>query len=241
MNNVASWSRVVTNAWDPNDKLVSPELVYDPAVDSVLHYTIRFQNTGTDTAHTVVVVDTLPAGVDVGSFALGGSSHPCTYDLTAQGVLTFTFANIMLPDSGADLLASNGLVTFTVRPDDGLPLGSLISNEAAIYFDFNPPVITPPAEVVYGIVSVVPEEVAADGLGLYPVPVRDALTVVLPAGHEAREVIIHAADGRLVARHGVRSTGDRLQLPVDQLTKGLYVLVVVDRDGRRMVARFVKE
>ena len=241
LNNSVMRNRLITSGWDPNDKLVLPEQVYDPLVDSLLHYTIRFQNTGTDTAFNVVIVDSLPAEVSVGSFRMGGASHPCTYDLTTQGVLTFTFNNILLPDSGTNEPASHGLVTFTVRPDNGLALGTTISNEAGIYFDFNPPVITPPAEVVYGIVNAVPEEMAGDGLGLYPVPVRETLTVVLPPGHAAQEVLVYTADGRLLERRGGQLAGGRVQVDVQHLPQGLYLLQVVDREGRRLVARFLKE
>src|SRR5215207_7104874 len=64
-NNSDSVSTTVTGSFDPNDISVSP-LGFDTegyiTNDELLKYSIRFQNTGNDTAFTVVVVDTLPAG-----------------------------------------------------------------------------------------------------------------------------------------------------------------------------------
>lgn len=241
LNNTATWDEEVTGSYDPNDKLVQPANVYDVASDSLLYYTIRFQNTGNDTAFTVLVVDTLPATVSVSSFLPGASSHPYTYDLNAQGIVQFTFNDILLPDSNVNEAASHGLVAFSVRPDQGLALGTLISNSADIYFDFNPPVRTPPAVVSYGLITDVPLVLKREQLLVYPVPVRGSLTAVLPADFQGHRLTITALDGRLVATAPVQQVTDKLLIPVDGLTQGAYVLEVQDRTGRSLMARFVKE
>ena len=56
--------------------------------------------------------------------------------------LEFYFQNIMLPDSVSNEPESHGLVSFTIRPEAGLPLLTELNNTAAIYFDNNPPIIT---------------------------------------------------------------------------------------------------
>ncbi|MCI4669910.1 MAG: T9SS type A sorting domain-containing protein, partial [Bacteroidia bacterium] len=57
-------------------------------------------------------------------------------------VVRFRFDPIFLPDSTTDLEGSNGFVKFGIQMMPGLPLGSTIENKAAIYFDFNAPIIT---------------------------------------------------------------------------------------------------
>jgi hypothetical protein len=57
-------------------------------------------------------------------------------------VVVFTFPNINLPDSNANLIESQGYVQFTVQQRKNLPIGTVIRNDAAIYFDDNTPVIT---------------------------------------------------------------------------------------------------
>lgn len=135
----------VNCAVDPNDKLVEPNI---PGNDNytlfgdTLQYTIRFQNTGTDTAQTVRIVDHLDPNLDWSSFRVVAFSHPCVAFLDANGKATFLFENIMLPDSAANALASNGFVKFEILPVDSLLENTEIMNAASIFFDFNAPVIT---------------------------------------------------------------------------------------------------
>jgi hypothetical protein len=56
--------------------------------------------------------------------------------------LVFTFENILLPDSTTNFEGSLGHVYFQVKPRAGLVPGTVIENTAAIYFDFNAPIIT---------------------------------------------------------------------------------------------------
>jgi hypothetical protein len=111
-----------------------------------LEYLIRFQNTGTDTAITVFILDTLSEFLDPASLELGATSHPCvvTMQTSAEGktALRWQFDQIYLPDSNVNLLGSNGFVQFRISPKQSLPLGTQVYNDAAIYFDFNPPIIT---------------------------------------------------------------------------------------------------
>ncbi|MEO1450629.1 MAG: PKD domain-containing protein, partial [Bacteroidota bacterium] len=74
-NNVDSCSAVVVGAYDPNDKQVSPageggngDEVLIENFDGNLRYTVRFQNTGTDTAFYVVIRDELDPDLDPASF-----------------------------------------------------------------------------------------------------------------------------------------------------------------------------
>ncbi len=149
-NNTASTSVTVTGSFDPNDKVAttssraSDELYFINS-DERIGYTIRFQNTGTDTAFNVIVTDTLPATLDPASIQWGASSHAATRSLLGHGVLRFTFANIFLPDSNVNEAASHGFVSFRIKPRDPVVPGTTIENIANIFFDFNPPVITDPS------------------------------------------------------------------------------------------------
>ncbi|MEM9917496.1 MAG: FG-GAP-like repeat-containing protein [Bacteroidota bacterium] len=132
-------------AYDPNDKLVSPSrpALGNPTLfDETLEYTIRFQNTGNDTAFTVRLEDQLDADLDWTTFKPLAASHPYRAEINDGGLLIFTFDNIQLPDSNVNEVASHGFVKYTIEPFDGLAPGTLIENSAAIYFDFNPPILT---------------------------------------------------------------------------------------------------
>lgn len=240
-NNTASVATTVTGSYDPNDKLVFPKDFYHITGDSILDYTIRFQNTGTDTAFNIVVIDTLPPDVDVLTFQAGAASHPYTYSLTGEGLLTFTFSNILLADSNTNEPLSHGLVNFRIKPIQPIYLGQSISNEADIYFDFNPPVRTPPATVVVTDFMAVKPPAPTNELKLYPVPVRDVLTVEVPKGFLPRNAIITTSDGRTVWSSGVMNAKERLNIPVQKLATGAYTLTLLSVHGERSQARFVKE
>jgi len=132
-------------SFDPNDKTGYPKgfcAGHYIRAGQDIEYKIRFQNTGTDTAFNLVVTDTLSPFIDPASIRPGASSHAYDFELTGEGVLTFTFANAMLPDSTTNLDASQGFVKFTVSQKNNLPMGTVINNQAAIVFDFNEPVLT---------------------------------------------------------------------------------------------------
>ncbi|AMM51855.1 hypothetical protein TH61_12635 [Rufibacter sp. DG15C] len=137
----------IIDSYDPNDKQVIPAGLtsehYTPT-NTPLRYTVRFQNTGTDVAYRVVVVDTLSADLDISTLKVGAVSHPYRLSVTGKirPVLMFTFDNIMLPDSATDLAGSNGQLQFSIKPKANLPEKHLIENLADIFFDYNEPVRT---------------------------------------------------------------------------------------------------
>ncbi len=132
-------------AFDLNDKQAQPVGIQSSHfIDErgEIDYTIRFQNTGTDTAFTVVVKDTLSPFLDIATFKNGASSHRYELDIVEGRILKFSFPKINLVDSAHNNLLSQGFIKFTIRVKSFSPFGSRIENRAAIFFDFNAPVLT---------------------------------------------------------------------------------------------------
>jgi uncharacterized repeat protein (TIGR01451 family) len=136
-------------AYDPNDKQVFPNRSEQPPFtenytlfDEMLMYTLRFQNTGTDTAFNIVLRDQLSDQLDWSTFRPGSSSHPYEATLHDDGLLEFHFRDILLPDSIINEPGSHGFVQFEIASRANLEEGATIENTAGIYFDFNPPIIT---------------------------------------------------------------------------------------------------
>jgi hypothetical protein len=143
-NNIRNYDALSVGAYDPNDKQVYPKGSCTPGFvlqQSLLTYTIRFQNTGNAPAHDVVIIDSLFNDFDLSSFRIVGQSHQVVTEVLPNKVLKFNFNNIMLPDSTSDELNSNGFVIFEIKPTL-LPNGTIIKNKTYIYFDFNEPIIT---------------------------------------------------------------------------------------------------
>ena len=140
------YTDVTSCAYDPNDKLVQPLREGNYSLfDEYLNFTIRFQNTGNAEAYDVTVYDQLDDNLDVSSFRLMGSSHPefLTTSLVGNGTtLRFYFEDINLPDSLADYEGSQGYINFEIKTKEGLDEGITIENDANIYFDQNPAIVT---------------------------------------------------------------------------------------------------
>ena len=116
----------------------SPEQL---ASGEYLNYIIRFQNTGTDTAFRVLVRDTLSSKLNLSTLEMISASS--AYSLSVhENKLEWKFDPIILPDSNHNEAASHGYIAYRIKPISNLQLGDTISNKAAIYFDFNLPVIT---------------------------------------------------------------------------------------------------
>ena len=139
-DNIVNISDVVAASHDPNEKLVVPAGNLS-ASDTVLTYTIRFQNTGNAPASRVVITDQLSANVNPVTVNPGASSAPYKFTLSGNGLMTFTFDGINLPDSSHGD-SSKGFVTYTVHTRPDLPIGTQIDNTAYIYFDINPAIVT---------------------------------------------------------------------------------------------------
>jgi hypothetical protein len=139
----------IRNSYDPNDKLVvaaDTASCWKTALDK-LEFTVRFQNTGNDTAFQVVILDTLPDYLDMESVQPGPGSHDYNLRVLGENQLMFAFSDINLLDSTNHEAESHGFVQFSVYPKATIADGTVISNRAAIYFDHNPPIFTPTVSI----------------------------------------------------------------------------------------------
>ncbi|HQW99554.1 MAG TPA: T9SS type A sorting domain-containing protein [Flavobacteriales bacterium] len=242
-NNTTTRWGTITGSYDPNDKTArtssgSSESAYLLGTDEWIDYTIRFQNTGTDTAFTVVVRDVLPAELDMGTFEQGLGSHPFTVSFMPGRKVEWHFDNILLPDSGTNEAASHGVITFRIRPVNTLLPGTEINNIAGIYFDFNPPVITEPSMLVAEFSTGVGHISTGAGrqLEVYPNPSSDHLRIISDGAMDV--ITILAADGREVMRRSMRSSNGTID--ISWLSSGTYVLFAVIADGTVVQNKFVK-
>lgn len=179
----------ITAAFDPNNKQVFPSGIgvnnYIYHNNLMLTYLINFQNTGNDTAFNVVIIDTLSNYLDVSSIQPGPASHQYEMQLSSSGVITWTFENIMLPDSTTNEEESKGFVSFKISnitfnaPDD---YGKVISNKAEIYFDYNEPIVTNQVDLLYWkIPELITHKPSVDyndiEVSIYPNPINTEATI----------------------------------------------------------------
>ncbi|WP_020568126.1 DUF7619 domain-containing protein [Neolewinella persica] len=228
-------------AYDPNDKYGYP-LGYGAQnfipEGTRLDYAIRFQNTGTDTAFTVIIRDTIPESLDLATIKMDAASHPYTVSLDTHRVLSFVFENILLPDSSVNLAGSQGVVNFSIDHAVGLQPGDVILNEAAIYFDFNEPIITNLSRhtidkdgLPTGTRNQLAQQVA---VGIFPNPSTGRINVRIPDQRIQATDLLLITDiyGRQLAKANYASAANGWD--VSHLPAGYYLVVVTDRQGRAM-------
>ncbi len=216
-------------SFDPNDKMAYPkgyEEGHYIEANTDLEYRIRFQNTGTDTAFTVLIIDTLSSFLDVSTIRAGASSHSYQMNVDPKGTLSFLFENIMLPDSNVNELASHGFIKFKISQKRDNPIGTQIYNEAGIYFDNNLPIITNETWHTIGeefIATVSTKNIKKPGIDLqvYPNPFVETATFEIK-GNDFRQIHFRLFDavGRQVRQEQYVQT--HFDFYRNNLTTGMY-------------------
>ncbi len=238
-DNIKPMGRVVTASFDPNDKSVDPigeglDGLILPT-DTAFYYTIRFQNTGNDTAFTVVLKDTLSAYLNPATLVPGASSHPYTFNLTGQGEMTFRFNQILLPDSNINEPASHGYITYAVNAKSDLPLGTVIENTAHIFFDFNEAIVTNTTKNTIAM-PVGLNETIADGISVFPNPAGNSLVIESTVSNGFYE--LYDLSGKILLQGGVNAL--KFNLDIDALSSGVYFITVSDFE-KQLKGKVVKE
>lgn len=198
-DNIYTLSEPLFGSYDPNDKRVQPDTVSPlQLAQTDLYYTIRFQNTGNYPADFVTILDTLPDELNISTLKILAASHPFRCQINNGRVLEFKFDPIFLPDSTSNEVRSHGFVQFSIRAKDDLPLGKIIPNRAAIYFDYNPPVLTEYSKMyVENPVSSTKEGYLTDPIGITPNPANDRV-IFEKKTDSPGYMEIYRKDGRLI-------------------------------------------
>jgi len=239
---VALDCRQNVSSYDPNDKQALP-LGYGAqqfiARNTDMDYTIRFQNTGTDTAYTVVLLDTLSPALAALKIRPGASSHAYRFELLDGQIAKFVFENILLPDSSTNLAGSEGFVQFRVPQMPDNPDGTRIENTAAIYFDLNPPVITNMVWHTVGTNFITSSTTYADParspLRVYPNPTAAVVYFVAEAAPgEHLHLSVTDALGRAVRQ--VAAQQMPIALDCSDLPAGTYFFRINAADARTVWA-----
>lgn len=236
-----------SGSFDPNDKRGFPLGRTDAHLirsNTDLEYIIRFQNTGNDTAFTVVIQDPLPPELDILSVESGVSSHNYTFNIQQNNILEWRFENILLPDSTTNLEASQGFVSFKVKQVSNLADGTFIHNRANIYFDFNAAVVTDLSEhqidnsmtlVITSTNPIGSTRAEAWDLTVYPNPVRQK--IYLESVLNLEKVNLISIEGRTIQT--IQPNKLQTSLDVSTLPQGIYFLEIYSPKGK-VVKRIVK-
>ncbi|MBK9671961.1 MAG: T9SS type A sorting domain-containing protein [Bacteroidetes bacterium] len=218
-NNVSKSTTIIRGSFDPNDKAVSPEVVL-PNATGYLEYIIRFQNTGTDTAFAVMVIDSLSSLLDISSMEMISASH--SYDLWIEnGVAKWNFINILLPDSNTNELESHGFVKFSIKPLPGLMVTDSIPNAANIYFDYNTAVTT--NTIVVNVLNTTQvNDLQEIALQVFPNPVQESIRIVNQHAGALGKIELINASGKVLETKTISTS--TYTWNIQHLPAGTYIL-----------------
>ncbi|MBL0048565.1 MAG: T9SS type A sorting domain-containing protein [Bacteroidetes bacterium] len=208
---------IATGSFDPNDKSVSNDSIFTNTT-AYLDYTIRFQNTGTDTAFSVTVTDTLSSNLNLSTIEMLSSSHKNKF-WVEHGTAKWYFANILLPDSNVNEAGSHGFVKFRIKPKANLGAGIQIPNTANIYFDYNTAVVTNTIVVDVTPLSVPP--IADEKLQLFPNPVHQMVHLKGSNSKPLGKVTLVNSEGKIIESKTISNSTYEWQ--VEQLPAGIYI------------------
>ena len=215
-------------SYDPNDKLVSPAGESDEHYTlkgEDLNYTVRFQNTGNAEAIDVKIIDVLDPNLDLNTFKVVNSSFPVLTNLSDRSI-SFYFKDINLPDSTSNEALSHGFVTYRISPFTDLAKNTIIENTAAIYFDFNPAIIT--NTTFNNLVSFLPtntDEYLSNHISLFPNPTN--AKVYLASEVLIDQIILFDLEGRKILNF------DAFPIDLKGIRSGIYVLGIHTKEGIR--------
>lgn len=237
-NNLEIHKMPIVNGYDPNYISAYPYgLCEELYIDSnqTMTYTIHFQNTGNSEAIHIKVLNEFDGPLDLSSLRLLGSSSPVWVELIDNTKLMFHFDNIHLIDSIHDEPNSHGFVTYSMRSVSNS--FGIIENNAQIFFDYNPPVITNTVtNTVYnGTVS--PETcylalneytISDNEISVYPNPFYTEITI------DSKELTIQSyvitdLNGSVILRGGFDSSKKTIDL--SQLESGMFLLNLMNKQG----------
>ena len=235
----------IVGSYDPNLKSVSPQGITNQhytAPHQLLEYRIDFQNTGTDTAFKVVVIDTLSSWLDLTTFVPLVSSSPCKAVMEGASTIKFIFDPIVLPDSNASEENSHGYITFKIKPKANTPKGTIINNFADIYFDANTPVRTNTAfnmiyDTIWMKIGVGISETPASlptAILVFPNPAWEHFFIQCNANLNQATIKLTDIAGREVFQQsGIN--GSTVEIPAEGLIRGVYFVTI--SENNKVMAR----
>ena len=235
-DNNFQYNQTVVNSFDPNQitclqgEIVNPDLIGD-----YLHYNVDFENIGTADAINIVVKSLIDlTKFDISTLQPIYTSHPVDIKID-DNKLEFIFENINLPSSINNSIGGHGNVLFKIKTLPTLPVGTMVSNMANIYFDYNFPIETNEARTTFTLLST--KDFTADAsINVYPNPARNQVNI--EAKSNIKSVQVFDIQGRILQT--ALENKNTTTLDIASHPKGIYFLKITTETGSK-VEKLVKE
>ncbi|HLA56889.1 MAG TPA: T9SS type A sorting domain-containing protein, partial [Flavobacterium sp.] len=228
-DNTMNYHQTVVSSLDPNVKTCVEGNVVSPSeIGKYLHYVINFENTGTQAAQNIVVVDMIDISkFDINSLRVMNSSHPVDIRVTGNKA-EFIFRDINLAIGG------HGNILLKIKTLNSLTTGAVVSNKADIFFDYNFPVATNIANTTFQALGVNEHEFD-NSITVYPNPAHDILNV--KGQNNIKSIQLFDVQGRILQTNLVNENTATIDISGKQ--SGIYFLKITSDKGIK-VEKIVK-
>ncbi|MBL0317064.1 MAG: T9SS type A sorting domain-containing protein [Flavobacteriales bacterium] len=182
-------------------------------------------------ASNIHVKDTLDNNLDLNTLNVIQTSHYCLPTVNANTrEVDFFFPNIALADSASNEPESHGFIHYRISPVENIQEMTKVNNNADIYFDFNPAIITNTTWTTFSdLFFSVKETQQTFTPIIYPNPASDLVTIQFPADFNSGDISILDLQGRRVA-HLQNITGSIITYSLSNLSAGNYVIKTHSND-----------
>lgn len=238
LDNTYKLEQLVVGSFDPNDKTCVEGTTITPEMaGEYVTYMIRFENTGTHAAENVVVQDKIDLEkFEIGSLTPLRSSHPFVTRITNGNNVEFIFENIMLPGMPSE--ERHGYVAFKIKTKATLQLNDTFSNTAAIYFDYNAPVVTNEAVTTFAITQSKPDFDFNRYITIYPNPAATVVNLEVNGDIIIESLEVYNIVGQMVLT--MPKANNTSAIDVASLAPGTYMLKVKSNKGTTN-SKFIKK
>lgn len=238
-NNVVTLAQPVVNSYDPNDKqCIEGTVLPIDKVGEYVHYLIRFENIGSASAINVVVKDTIdPALFDISSLRPIDASHAYTTRIHSGNIVEFAFEEIELGYTDDD---NDGYICFKVRSKSDLVNGSILLNDAEIYFDYNLPIYTAEyATLIDAAVNTSDKQLVLPTLRVHPslLHVGDLFMVEYS---QTTDVTVHIYDMAGMLQSSFTGRTNEPFVSTNGLSRGVYLVRLETAFGTSSTRIFVQ-
>lgn len=220
-------SFVTTGSYDPNDITVDQDTLTTTQLSTspLLEYTVRFQNTGNDTAFIVKVLNPIDISkLELSTFEFLNTSHPVNINwINHNSTMEFRFDNILLPDSNINEPLSHGFLSYRIKPKTTLAAGDSINNFVGIYFDFNAPVYTNTATTKI-VLPTSTNTIQSSTLNfqLFPNPLTTKSTIIFTNSNKEKFLFtLYDITGRITK--SISTTTNEIILEKENIQAGVYL------------------
>ncbi len=204
------------------------------AIGSYFHYAVNFENTGLLPVENIVVkLDIDTNKFDVNSLQIQNSNDQ-VYSRIKENSIEFIFENINLERNVINPpVGGHGDILFKIKTKSDLLVGDTLMNTAAIYFDYNAPILTNDAVTTFALLSNAGFE-SDESIAVFPNPTASKINI--NANTNIKVVALYDIQGRILQT----ILGNQTVLDIADQANGIYFLKITSEKGSK-VAKIVKE